>query len=93
MECDFHRTSYMKIIFEDLKSTRARAPRSLEAARKYSGDIFQDEELEHDSRITRKPAVFGYETLGGLSEIDLWVPTRKLSVKKEVVHLQNRIYL
>ena len=60
---------------------------------KYSGDIFQDEELEDDSRITQKPTVFGYETLGGLSEIDLWVPTRKLSVKKEVVGLQNRIHL
>ena len=34
MECDCHRTPYMKIILEGLKSTWAGAPRSLSAAKK-----------------------------------------------------------
>ena len=34
MECDFHRTPYMRIISKDLESTQARAPHNLEASRK-----------------------------------------------------------
>jgi hypothetical protein len=77
MECDFHRTSYRKIIFEDLKCTWARAPRVLEIARKVLGKTYSrpsSEELEDDSINTWKPALLGYEKLGGLSWIDSHVP-------------------
>jgi hypothetical protein len=72
MECNFHRP-IQKIFFEDLKSTRARAPRSLETARKVLEKTHSRrslEELEDDSRSTRKSTLLGYEELGGLPGID-----------------------
>jgi hypothetical protein len=69
-----------KIIFEDLKSTRARAPRSLKTARKVLGKTHSrrsSEELEDDFRSTWKPALLGYEELEGLLGIDPQVPARK----------------
>jgi hypothetical protein len=65
----------MKIIFlKDLKPTRARALRSLNAARKVLGKIHSrqsSEELEDDSRSIRKHALLSYQNLGGLSGIDV----------------------
>jgi hypothetical protein len=63
-----------------LKSIRARAPHSLEAAWNVLGKTYSrsiSEELEDDSSSTWKPAVFGYEELESLSGIDPQVPARK----------------
>jgi hypothetical protein len=72
-----------------MKSTRGRAPCSLEVAKKVIGKTHSrqsSEELEDDSKSTQKPALLGYEELGGLSRIDPQVPARKLPMKKKKSH-------
>ena len=62
---------YIKIISEDLKSTRPRAPCSLKAARKVLrryilGEVQKN--LRMTSKVLEKPSLLDYEVLGGLSD-------------------------
>jgi hypothetical protein len=66
MESDFHRAPYKRF-----KLLGARAPHSLETAWKVHGKTNSrqsSEDFDDDSRSTWKPAVLGYEELGGLSD-------------------------
>jgi hypothetical protein len=75
MECDFHPPH-----IKDLKSTLARAPCNLEAAKNVLQKTHSrqsSEELKDDSRSTRKPALLSYEEFGGLSGINPQVSTRR----------------
>jgi hypothetical protein len=71
----FHRTPY-EDYFWRLKSTRARAPRNLEAPRKILGKTYSRQSYE------------AMNCSGLVTEIDLRVPTRNLPARKEVVGLQ-----
>ena len=70
-ESNFHCILYIKIISEDLKSTRPRAPCSLKAARKVLrryilGEVQKN--LRMTSKVLEKPSLLDYEVLGGLSD-------------------------